>query len=41
MELKEDYYDYLPSELKSIVDQCDEDSNLILMLIRFKDVIQN
>ncbi len=40
-ELKEKYYDYIPADLKSLVDQCDEDSNPILMLIRFKDVIQN
>lgn len=35
--LKEDCYEYLPEELKTIVDQCDEDSNPILMIIKFKE----
>lgn len=37
-ELKGTCYNHLPRELKSLVDQCNEDSNPILMLIRFKDV---
>ncbi len=40
-ELKEKCYDYLPQDLKALVDQCDEDSNPILMLIKFKDVTHN
>ena len=35
--LKEECYEYLPEELKTIVDQCDEDSNPILMIIKFKE----
>jgi|GEM_PF-3510757 len=40
-ELKENCYDYLPPDLKALVDQCDENSNPILMLIKFKDVTHN
>ena len=40
-DLKEECYDYLPQDLKVLVDQCDEDSNPILMLIKFKDVTHN
>ncbi len=36
-ELKGECYEYLPAELKSLVDQCDEDSNPILMIIKFKE----
>ena len=35
--LKEECYEYLPEELKALVDQCDEESNPILMIIKFKD----
>ncbi len=35
--LKEECYDYLPQDLKVLVDQCDEDSNPILMIIKLKD----
>ena len=31
------YYDLLPEELKTIVDQCDDESNPILMVIKFKE----
>lgn len=33
-----EYYDYLPPELKVLVDQCDESSNPIYMIIKFKTV---
>jgi len=36
-DLKEECYGYLPDELKVLVDQCDEDSNPILMIIKLKD----
>lgn len=35
-ELKGECYDYLPPELKTLVDQCDEGSNPIYMIIRFR-----
>lgn len=35
-ELKGEYYEYLPSELKTLVDLCDDGSNPIYMLIKFK-----
>lgn len=35
--LKEECYEYLPAELKALVDQCGEDSNPILMIIKFKE----